>query len=119
MTEKQRLHTLVDDLPDSEIRTARRFLEYLRQEASDPVARALENAPYDDEPLSSEDLEEIEAAEKDWREGNVVPYREDDSFKVRRPTPDAPRLQDVTLPPPLELDVDIVDLLLEERQVKG
>lgn len=47
----------------------------------------------------------------------IVPYREDDSFQVRRPASGAPALQDVPLPPPLDLDVDIVDLLLEERQV--
>ncbi len=29
------------------------------------------------------------------------------------------RIQDVPLPPPLDLDIDIVELLLEERQVEN
>jgi hypothetical protein len=36
MTEKERLHTLVEDLPEPEVHAALRFVEYLRQEASDP-----------------------------------------------------------------------------------
>ena len=47
----------------------------------------------------------------------IVPHRRDASFQVRKPAPDAPRLQEITLPPPLDLDLDIVDLLLAERQV--
>jgi len=35
---------------------------------------------------------------------------------VRRPPPDAGKLHEVRLPPPLVTDVDIVALLLEERQ---
>jgi hypothetical protein len=34
-TEKQELHQLVDQLPPSEIQTARRFLEYLAQHQED------------------------------------------------------------------------------------
>ena len=47
----------------------------------------------------------------------IVPHRQDASFQVRKPAPDAPRLQEIPLPPPLDLDLDIVDLLLAERQV--
>ena len=47
----------------------------------------------------------------------IVPHQQDASFRVRKPAPDAPALQDVRLPPPLDLDFDIVELLLEERQV--
>ena len=45
----------------------------------------------------------------------IVPYQRDEPLKVCKPAPDAPALQDVPLPPPLDLDLDIVDLLLEER----
>lgn len=76
MTEKERLHSLVDDLPEPEIHAALRFVEYLRQESSDPVARALQNAPLDDEPLTSEDLADLEAAERDWQDGRVVSHDE-------------------------------------------
>lgn len=76
MTEKERLHSLVEDLPEPEIHAALRFVEYLRREASDPVARALEEAPFDDEPLTAEDLAELEAAESDRQEGRLVSHDE-------------------------------------------
>lgn len=76
MTEKERLHTLVEDLPEPEVHAALRFVESLRQKAADPVARALQEAPFDDEPLTAEDLVELEAAERDRQEGRVVPHDE-------------------------------------------
>jgi len=39
-----------------------------------------------------------------------------DRLTVRRPPPEAPAPHEVPLPPPLKLDVDVVALLLEERQ---
>ncbi len=47
----------------------------------------------------------------------IVPHQSDDSFRVRKPDPSAPALQDLKFPEPLRLDIDIVDLLLEERQI--
>lgn len=76
MTKKERLHHLVDELPEAEIHTALRFVEYLRQEASDPVTRALQEAPFDHEPLNPEDLKDLEAAELDWQEGRVVSHED-------------------------------------------
>lgn len=76
MTEKERLHSLVEDLPEPEVHAALRFVEYLRQEASDPVAEALQAAPLDDEPVTAEDLAELEAAERDRQEGRVVSHDE-------------------------------------------
>lgn len=76
MTTKERLHQLVDGLPESEAHAALRFLEYLRQEASDPLAQALQAAPEDDEPLADEDLADLEAAEIEWQEGRFVPHDE-------------------------------------------
>jgi prevent-host-death family protein len=47
----------------------------------------------------------------------LVPYEDDAALlRLRPPLPDAPRLQDVPLPPPLRLRIDVVTLLLEERQ---
>ncbi len=74
MTEKERLHSLVEDLPEPEVHAALRFVEYLRRETPDPVARALQEAPFDDEPVTAEDLAELEAAERDWQEGRVVSH---------------------------------------------
>jgi prevent-host-death family protein len=48
----------------------------------------------------------------------LVPYgAEAESLRVRKPLRRVPSLQDVALPPPLQIDIDAVDLLLEERQV--
>lgn len=49
MTVKERVRRLLDDLPDSELYAAERYLEYLR-DSRNPIARALDNAPLDDEP---------------------------------------------------------------------
>lgn len=76
MTDKERLHSLVEDLPEPEVRAALRFVEYLRWEAADPVTRALQNAPYDDESVTEEDLAELEAADREQREGQLVSHDE-------------------------------------------
>jgi len=47
---KERLYRLIDRLPDGEVHTAERFLEYLAA-SDDPVVRALMNAPGDEEPV--------------------------------------------------------------------
>lgn len=72
MTTKERLHQLVEGLPESEAHAALRYLESLRQETADPVAAALESAPVDDEPLTEGEIAALEAAERDWEEGNFV-----------------------------------------------
>jgi len=38
-------------------------------------------------------------------------------LQIRKPLRRVPSLQDVEMPPPLNLDLDAVDLLLEQRQV--
>ena len=80
MTVKERLHALVEDLPEGEAEAAVKLLESLRQDAPDPVARALRDAPFDDEPLTPEDLAALEEAERDRQEGRVVP---DDEARQR------------------------------------
>ncbi len=57
--EKQQLHALVDRLPDSELRTALAYLQFL---IADPVWRAILTAPVDDEPLEPELASALEAA---------------------------------------------------------
>ena len=39
-----------------------------------------------------------------------------DPVRVRPPSGKVPRIQDVPLPPPIELDVNVLELLREERQ---
>jgi prevent-host-death family protein len=46
----------------------------------------------------------------------ILPYDTgSDLLVVRRPAPDAPPLQEVTIPPPIRLRRDAVRLLLEDR----
>lgn len=66
MTVKERLHRLVDALPESEANAAARYLEYLAS-STDPVALALALAPDDDEPVTDEEraaLAERETADR-------------------------------------------------------
>lgn len=58
----------------------------------------------------------VTVMDRDRPVAKIVPYEREEALRVRKPAPDAPALQDIPLPPPLDLDVDIVDLLLEERQ---
>jgi hypothetical protein len=69
------LHRMIDELPESELHAAARFLEFLR-EAGDPLLRALEAAPEDDEPLTPEDEAAIEEALEDVRAGRVVRHED-------------------------------------------
>ena len=64
MTVQERLHHLIEELPEAELHAALRFLEYLRQTSTDadPVLQALLSAPPDDEPLSQEEIAESDAA---------------------------------------------------------
>jgi len=68
---KERLHELVDRIPEGEVHTAERFLEYLTT-SDDPVMRALRNAPEDDEPLTDEDHEALEEGRRALAAGDVV-----------------------------------------------
>ena len=54
--------------------------------------------------------------DRDTPVARVVPMEGADALRVRDPAQRVRRLQDVALPAPLRVDVDVVDLLLEERQ---
>ncbi len=70
---REALHELIDRIPEKEILTAQRFLEYL---ASSAAFRATLSAPADDEPVTSEDAAAIERARADLRAGKVVSHEE-------------------------------------------
>ena len=76
MTVKEELHRLVEALPESELGTARRFLEYLRIAARDPLLCALIEAPDDDEPSSAEEDSEVAEAWEEYRRGLARPWEE-------------------------------------------
>jgi prevent-host-death family protein len=60
--------------------------------------------------------ETIAVLDRETAIAQIVPIRERGAVRVRKPARGAPRLNRVPLPKPLETSVDIVQLLLEERQ---
>ena len=64
------LRKLIDQLPESELVAAHRYLCYLRDEG-DPVLQTFFNAPLDDEPLTEEDIKAIEEGKEDIKAGRV------------------------------------------------
>jgi hypothetical protein len=50
MTDKQRLHQLVESLPDDEVESVIAYVERLEARIHDPLREALDAAPIDDEP---------------------------------------------------------------------
>ena len=74
MVEKQHAHELIEQLAPSQISTAVRLLESM---LLDPVARAVANAPIDDEPVTEEDLRVLEASHAFLRDGGQGTSMED------------------------------------------
>ena len=73
MTTKERIHQLVEDLPQSELEPAKRVLEGLAAlSLSNRIVEALANAPVDDESVSDEEAQAIEEGERDIDAGRVV-----------------------------------------------
>lgn len=69
------LHRLVDELPEAEHHSARRFLEYLRN-MGDPVYRAYMEVPLDDEPLTPEEEVAIREGRAAYEAGETRPWEE-------------------------------------------
>ena len=75
VTEKQHAHELIERLPDEQISTVVRFLEFM---LLDPVVRALATAPADDEPVTEEDRQRYHDGQA-WfarRGGKGIPMEE-------------------------------------------
>ena len=72
MTSKATLHRLIEELPESELVAAERFLAYLR-DLADPVRRALLTAPWDDEPETEEERQAVEEARAELARGEKIP----------------------------------------------
>jgi predicted transcriptional regulator len=67
---KEKLHRLVDSLPNEEVRAAERYLEYLA-EHGDPFIRTLMRAAFDDESVTEEEEAGVREALDDYRAGRV------------------------------------------------
>lgn len=71
--EQQQLVDLATRVPASDIPTAKRVLEAL---IGDPFWRALQSAPYDDEPVTPEDEAALAEAEAEFARGEISPHEE-------------------------------------------
>ncbi|MBI4213799.1 MAG: hypothetical protein HY534_05750 [Chloroflexi bacterium] len=73
MTVKERLHQLVDNLPEGQVtEAAERALMQLQKMANDPVLRALLTAPLDDEPETDEERALVAEGLADLHRGDVL-----------------------------------------------
>ena len=60
--------------------------------------------------------ETVLVLDRDTPVGHIVPVRGDSRLRIRKPAPDAPAPNRVRLPKPIKARLDVVELLLEERQ---
>lgn len=59
----------------------------------------------------------IAVLDRDTPVAHIVPVRTPVKLKVRKPAAGVPALNRVPIPKPLRTDIDIAELLLEERQL--
>lgn len=76
MSGKQKLHKLVDELPEDELGPAELFLAYLKDGRSDPLLLKLATAPWDDEPETEEERQAVEEAKTELARGEGIPWEE-------------------------------------------
>lgn len=72
---RQRLHRLVDDMHEGELKTVELFIDFVH-ERGDPVLRRLMNAPVDDEPVTPEEQEAMREAWEAIEAGDVYTMEE-------------------------------------------
>jgi hypothetical protein len=70
---KKHAHDLIERLPDSQLVTAVRFLEFMML---DPVSRSLATAPVDDEPLTEEEEQALQASKQWFQQNRGIPHEE-------------------------------------------
>jgi hypothetical protein len=96
-SEREQAHLLLDELPDEKLTAVRGLLEVMIE----PLARALANAPYDDEPVSDEEARDIAASRASLARSGGIPHSEvlaefglsSDDFEQMRRTPLEPEPQ--------------------------
>jgi len=60
--------------------------------------------------------ETIAVLDRETPVAQIIPFREQATLRIRKPQSGAPAPNRVTVPKSAKLEVDVVDLLLEERQ---
>ena len=72
---KRQIKDLIDGMPPDELLVIKRFIQYVR-DMEDPFLQNLAEAPWDDEPLSDEDMAAIAEAKEDIKAGRLIPHEE-------------------------------------------
>jgi hypothetical protein len=70
MTTRERLHAILDELPDDMLDA----VEAAIFDLTEPPYRPLSEAPEDDEPLTDEDLEAIREGREEHARGETIPH---------------------------------------------
>lgn len=70
--ERQQAHAYLDHLPDAQVSAVRGLLEAML----DPVARALANAPVDDEPVTEEEERAVAQARESLQRNGGIPFEQ-------------------------------------------
>ncbi|MGH2743890.1 MAG: hypothetical protein ACREX8_00695 [Gammaproteobacteria bacterium] len=73
MTNREKLHRLVDELSEAEVAPTLRLVETHRH---DPVLQALANAPEDDEPWTDDDEAAVVESRADLAAGRTLSHEE-------------------------------------------
>ena len=72
---RNELHNLIDALPESEVYSAKRYLQFLLTEVQNRrILEAFKNAPEEDEAPGAEELKAIKEARRDVAEGKVESF---------------------------------------------
>jgi len=69
---KQQAHELIDRLSTGQASAAVIFINAML----DPVERALANAPYDDEPISAEEIKALDASREWLKHNEGIPHEQ-------------------------------------------
>jgi hypothetical protein len=69
MTKKEEIYKIIDEIPEKELNSALRYLQYLRDLGEAPVIKALNSAALDEKPLSEQEANESDASWNDYLDG--------------------------------------------------
>ena len=72
---KRQIKDLIDGMPPDELLVIKRFIQYVR-DLEDPFLRNLAEAPWDDEPLTDEDIAALAESKEDIKAGRLIPHEE-------------------------------------------
>jgi len=69
---KQHAHELIDRMAPGQVSVAVQLFEIML----DPVSRAIVNAPYDDEPVTAEEVQSLTEADEWLKHNHAIPHEQ-------------------------------------------